>query len=103
MLVIYLLMSVSWGGGSSLAKVRRAQIVTLHGEDIQKGTLQLNCIAPKRVVHNAIIKFTVDGTFHDRKRSGRLRKTTPIEDRSVRQIVMRSPKSSTRKSVLFYT
>ena len=53
-------------------------------------------------MHNSIVKFNAGDTFHDRKWSGRPRKTTPREDRSMRQIVMRLPKSS-RESVLFYS
>ena len=41
-----------------------------------------------------VIKFNDDGTFHNRKRSGRPRKTMPREARSMRQIGMCSPKSS---------
>ena len=38
----------------------------------------------RTAVHDAIIRFNADGTFHDRNRSGRLRKTTPRENRSMR-------------------
>ena len=48
-------------------------------------------------VHNTIAKLNADGTFHDRKRSGRPRKTTPRVDRSMRQRVLCSPKSSFKK------
>ena len=39
-------------------------------------------------MHNDIVKFDVDGTFHDRKGSGRLRKTTHTEGSSMRQRVI---------------
>ena len=48
-------------------------------------------------MHNAIVTFKANGTVHDRKTSGRPRRNTPREDRSTRQIVMLSPKSSCEK------
>ena len=51
----------------------------------------LNCSFsphPWSAVHNDIVKFDVDATFHDRKGSGRLRKTTHTEGSSMRQRVI---------------
>ena len=36
-------------------------------------------------MHNAVVKISADGTFRDRKRSGRPRKTTPWVDRLMRR------------------
>ena len=53
--------------------------------DTQKGTVLLNCVAPRQLCTMMIsLKLMV----HYRKRSGRLRKTTPRKDRSVRRIVI---------------
>ena len=70
-------------------------------EDTERDSAaKLRC--SKTVVHNSFVKFNADGMFHDRNWSGHPRKTTPREDRSMRRIVMRSPKSSckTIRSVL---
>ena len=65
-------------------------------EYIERGiAAKLRC--SKTPVHNTIVKFNADGTFRDRKRSGRPRKTMPREDRFMRQIVMRSSESSCKK------
>ena len=91
------------GKKSSLTEIWRAEIVTLHGEGYTERDIAAKLDGSKTWVHNAIVKFNANGIFHDRKRSGHPQKTTPMEDRSMRQIVMCSPKSSSRKSVLFYT
>ena len=87
---------------SSLTDVRRAQIVTLHRERYTERDIAAKLRCPKTSVHNVINKFNVDGTFHDRERSGRSGKTTPREDRLMRHILMCWPKNPVRKSVLFY-
>ena len=68
-------------------------MVTLHGEGYTERDVgdKLRCF--KTHVHNAVVKVNADGTFY-RRRSGRPRKTTPREDRSIIHIVIRSPKSS---------
>ena len=55
----------------SLTKIRRAQIVTLHGEGYAERDIAPKLQCSKTAVHNAIVKFNVDGTFHDREMSGR--------------------------------
>ena len=68
--------------------------MTLHHEVYTENDTDAKLRYFKTVVHKAIVKFNAVGTFHDRKRSDPPRKTTPWEDRSVRQIKMRSPKRS---------
>ena len=62
-----------------LTEVRRVQIlvVTLHGEGFTERDIAVKLRCSKTAVHNGIAKFNADVTFHDRKRSGRPRKTTP--------------------------
>ena len=71
--------------------------MTLHGEGHTERDIDAKLRCSKTAVNNAITKFNADGTFHDRKRSGRPRKTAPREDRTMRLIVLRSPKSSCKK------
>ena len=78
----------------SLHPCNGQKIVTLRGEGYTERDVAAKFRCSKTVVHNAIVKFSAYGTFHDRKRPGHPRKTTPSEDSSVRQIVMRSTKSS---------
>ena len=73
------------GKTSSLIEVQRAQIVTLHGEGYTERDTAAKLCCSKTVVHNAIIKFNADGTFHDRKRSSHSWKTMPREDCSMKQ------------------
>ena len=54
-------------------------------------------------MHNVIVKFNADGTFDDRKRSGRPRKITPREIRLMIQIVMRSPKELLQENSSYFT
>ena len=70
---------------------------TLHGEGYSERDIAAKLRRSNTAVHNAVVKFNADGTFHDRKRSGRPQKTTSKEDLSVRQTVMRS-----QKNQLFY-
>ena len=85
------------GKKSSLTKVRRAQIVTLHREGYAIWDIAAKLSCYKTVVDNAIVKFNADGTSHDMTRSGHPQKTTPREDCSMRQTVMRSSKSFCNK------
>ena len=54
-----------------MTEVRMTQIVTLHGEGYTETDIAAKLRCAKTVVRNAIVKFNADGTFHDRKRSGR--------------------------------
>ena len=65
---------------SSLTEVRRAQIVSLHGEGYTERDIAANLRCSNTAVLNAVVKFNADATFHVRKRSGRPRKTTLRED-----------------------
>ena len=82
--------------------VQRAQIVSLHGEGYTEKDNGAKLRCSMTSVKNTIINFNADGKFHDRERFGRPLKNTLREDHLMRQIVMCSPKSAARKSVLFY-
>ena len=80
----------------ALGEVRKAQIVTLHGEGYTERDIAAKLRCSKTAVH--VVKFSADGRFPDRKTSGRPRSTTPREDRSVRQTVIHAPNSACRKT-----
>ena len=51
----------------------------------------------KTAVHQAIAKYQQDGSYTDKKRTGRPRVTTARENNVMRRIVVRSPTSSMKK------
>ena len=51
----------------------------------------------KTAVHQAIVKFKICGSYVDKKRSGRPRKTTPRDHHLIRRVAVRSPTSSCKK------
>ena len=77
---------------SSLTEVRRTQIVTLRSEGYTERDIAANLRCSETEVHNNIVKLNADGMFHDKRRFGRPRKTMSRYYRSVRRIVMGSPK-----------
>jgi len=85
------------GKNASLKDVQRAQIVTLHQEGYSERKISLQLSFSKTAVHNAISKFENSGSFSDKKRSGRPRKTSARDDNCMRRIIMKSPTSSCRK------
>ena len=79
------------GRKSSLSLAQRVQIVTLHQEGYSERMISERTQVSKTAVHNAVVKFNTDGTFHDKKRCGRPRKTTRRDDNAMRRIAVRSP------------
>ena len=61
------------------------QIVSSNEEGYTKRDIAAKVCWSKTAVHNAIVKFSADGVFHDRKWSGHPWKTIPMEDHSMRQ------------------
>ena len=51
----------------------------------------------KTAVHQAIAKYQQDGSYTDKKKTGKPRVTTALEDNVIRRIVVRSPTSSMKK------
>ena len=72
-----------------------AKRVTLCGGGYTERDIAAKLRCSKTAVHNIIVKFTADSTFHDRKRTGR--PTMQWEDRSMRETVMRSPRNSCKR------
>ena len=85
------------GKKKSLSEVQRAQIVALHGQNLSERLISAQMGCSKTAVHQAIAKYQDDGSYTDRKRSGRPRVSTAREDNLMRRIVMRSPTSSMKK------
>ena len=85
------------GKKKSLSKVQRAQIVALQGQNLYKRQIPAQMGCSKTAVHQAIAKYQQDGSYTDKKRTGRPRVTTAREDNVIRRIVVRSPTSSMKK------
>ena len=85
-------MNLNMGKKSSLKDVQRALIVTLQGEAYMERKISEKFKCSKTAAHNATAKI-----FCDRKRSGRPRKTSVRDDRTMQRVVVRSPMSSCKK------
>jgi transposase len=85
------------GKKASLSDVQRAQIVTLHKEGYSERKIAVKICCSKTAVHTAISKFENEGSYSDKKRTGRPRKTTKRDDNLMKLIVSRSPTSSCKK------
>ena len=85
------------GKKKSLSEVQRAQIVALQGENLSERQISAQMGCSKTGVHEAIAKYQQDGSYTDKKRTGRLRVTTAREDNVMRRIVVRSHTISMKK------
>ena len=85
------------GKKKSLSEVQRAQIVALHGQNLSERQISAQMGYSKTAVHQAVAKYQQDGSYTDKKRTGKPRVTTAREDNVMRRIVMRSPTSSMKK------
>ena len=85
------------GKKKSLSEVQRAQIVAIPGQNLSERQISAQMGCSKTAVHQAIAKYLQDGSYTDKKRTGRPRVTTAREDNVMRRIVVRSPTSSTKK------
>ena len=68
------------GKKMSLTEVQRAQIVILHEEGMSERQIAARLSVSKTGVQQAITKHVSEGIFCDRKRSGRPRKTSILDD-----------------------
>ena len=75
----------------SFTEVRMAKSVTLCGGGYTERDIGAKLRCSKTAVHNYIVIFAADSTFHDRKRS------MHWEYRSMGQTVMRSPTNSCKR------
>ena len=65
------------GKKKSLSEVQRAQIVALHEQNLSERLISAQMGCSKTAVHQAIaIEYQEDGSYTDRKRSGRPRFST---------------------------
>ena len=64
----------------SLSKTKRAQIMILHKEGFSQWKICKKVSCSKTVVYQVIARFLNVGLYHDKKMSGRLRKTSPRDD-----------------------
>ena len=85
------------GKKKSLSKVQRAQIVALHGQNLSERQISAQMWCSKTAMPQAIAKYQQDGSYIDKKRTGRPRVITAREDNVMKRIVVRSPTSSMKK------
>ena len=85
------------GKKKCLSEVQRAQIVALHGQNLFERQISAQMGCSKTAVHQAIAKYQQDGSYTDKKKTGRLRVTTAREDNVMKRIVVRPPTSSIKK------
>ena len=85
------------GKKSSLSDNKRAKIVTLFNEGYSERQISVKVSCCKTAVHTAIVNFKISGSFRDKKRCGRPRKTSLRDDHLIKRIATRSPTSSCGK------
>ena len=85
------------GKKASLSVAQRAQIVAFSKMKLSERQIGNKLKVSKTAVHNAIQKFKNEGTFADKKRTGRPKIFSPRDKRLMRKIVTRSPMTSGEK------
>ena len=85
------------GRKASLSDVQRARIVTLHEEGHSERKIAVEMACSKTAVNTVINNFELYGSYSDKKRSGRSRKTSHIDDPMMKLTVSRSKTSSRKK------
>ena len=85
------------GKKKSLSEVQRAQIVALRCQNLSERQISAEMECSKTAVHQATAKYQQNGSYTDKKRTGRPHVTTAREDNVMRRIVVRSPTSSMKK------
>ena len=80
------------GRKASLSVAQRTQVVALSKMKLSKRQITKTCKVSKTAVQNAINKFKKEGTFADKKRTGR-----PSEKRLMMKVVTRSSMTSAEK------
>ena len=78
--------------------VERSQIAALHKIVLSQRQISKQIGVNRSSVQRAIKKFTSEGIYGNRKKSGRPRKTTARDDNTIKRIVTRSPTSSCKKA-----
>ena len=77
--------------------VERAQIVALHKNGLSQRQISKQISVNRSSIQRAIKKFNSEGIYGNRKKGGRLRKTTARDDSTMKRIIARSPTSSCKK------
>jgi len=85
------------GKKRSLSEAQRAHIVILRQEGYTERAISERLAVSKTAVHQAVVKFKNCGSYSDRKRSGRPRKTTRRDDILIKRCVVKSPTFSAKK------
>ena len=70
--------------------VERAQIVALHTNGMSQHQILKQIGVNKSFVQRAIKKFNSEGIYGNRKKSGRLQKTTVRDDNTIKRIIVHS-------------
>ena len=86
------------GKKKSLSELQRAQIIALQGQNLSERQISAQMWCSNTAVHQAIAKYQQDGSYTDKKRTGRPRVTTAQEDNVMGRLVVRSPTSSMKKT-----
>ena len=76
------------GKKASLSQTKRAQIVILRKEGLFKRKICIKVTLSNTAVYQAIARFQNFGLYHDKKRSGRPRKTSSLDDNLIWQIAV---------------
>ena len=85
------------GKKASLLATQRAQITVLWQEGDSERMIASKLYCSKAAVYTAKVNFMKYGNYKDRKRSERLRKSTPKDDNMMKRIVARSLTCSCQK------
>ena len=85
---------------SSLSENKRAKIVTLCNEGYSERQISVKVSCCKTAVHTAIVNFKTSGSFRDKKRCGRPRKTSLRDDHLIKRIATHSQQVPVERYVL---
>ena len=85
------------GNKGSLFETKKAQIVILHKEGFSQRKICNKVFFSKMTVHQASPRFQNVGLYYDKKRSGRLRKTSLCDNNFIWQIAAWYPTSFCKK------
>ena len=85
------------GKKKSLSDVQRARIIALHGQILSELQIFPQMRNSRAAMHQEIAKCQQDGSYTDKKKTGRPQIATAQEDHIMRRIVMKSPTSSMKE------
>ena len=85
------------GRKASFSNVQRARIVTIHEEGHSEHEIAVKMACSKTAVHTTINNFELYGSYSNKKKSSRPRKTSRRDDHMMKLTVSKSPTSSCKK------